>query len=245
MKKLLSTILATIVLSGCSPVAEAGKPNLNDLHWGWLDGISETPYKNDTDLLARTYMVVMDGSGSMDWDGRDQCPQIRTSRIGVAQKAIKVFADTFKDTDKIGMVEFTNGTPKYSLEFGYNQSATFVKKVNQISPNGGTPLRSAISLAFDELRKEGSRKKGHGEYHLVIVTDGDPSSSAEDPASLVRAIAKDSPIQIHTIGFCLKPGHPLNQPFLNYYQADNADSLTRSLQSVLAESKTFSNTDFQ
>ncbi|MFY0656312.1 MAG: VWA domain-containing protein [Neptunomonas phycophila] len=245
MKKLFTKLAAVgLTLAACSP-AFAGKPNLNDFHLGWLDGIVETPYKKDEDLLGRTYMIVMDASGSMNWDGRAQCPQIKDKRINVAKRAASKFAETINPNDKLGMVIFKNGTPKYTLPFAYNNGPQFASQVNRISPDGGTPLRSSVLMAFNELRKEGARKKGHGEYHLVVISDGDPSSNAENPASLVKAISKDSPIQIHSIGFCLKPGHPLNQPFLNYYQADNEASLTQSLQSVLAESKSFSNTDFQ
>lgn len=243
-KSIKTSLIAACAVLACSSAANAAQANISDFHLGWLDGINEQPYKKDSDLLARTYMVVFDGSGSMSWDGRNQCPQIRNSRISVAQDAVKTFAQGFGANDKVGMVIFEDGSSKYTLPFGYNQGDEFVRQVNNIDPDGGTPLRSSIALAFNELRKEGSRKKGHGEYHLVIVTDGDPSSSREDPKSLVNAIAKDSPIQIHTIGFCLKPGHALNQSFLNYYQVDNKASLVRSLQSVLAESDSFSNTDF-
>lgn len=245
MKKLFTKLAAVgLALAACSP-AFAGKPNLNDFHLGWLDGIVETPYKKDEDLLARTYLIVMDGSGSMDWDGRQQCPQIKDRRIDVAKRAASKFAQSIGPKDKLGMVIFEDGSPNYTLPFAYNNGSNFAKQVNGIRPDGGTPLRSSILMGFNELRKEGARKKGHGEYHLVVISDGDPSSTAEDPRSLIQAIYKDSPIQIHSIGFCLKPGHPLNQPFLNYYQADNEASLTQSLQNVLAESESFSNTDFQ
>lgn len=234
----------TVISLGAATLAVAAQPNLKDFHLGWLDGVNGVPYKNDKDLLARTYMIVMDGSGSMEWDGRGQCPRIRDSRISIAQRAATKFAQNISPDDKLGMVVFQDGTPSYTLPLAYNNGSKFASQVNGIQPSGGTPLRSAVLLAFDELRKEGAKKKGHGEYHLVIVSDGDPSNNSENPASLVKAISKDSPIQIHSIGFCLKPGHPLNQPFLNYYQADDEASLTRSLQGVLAESKSFNNMNF-
>lgn len=54
-----------------------------------------------------------------------------------------------------------------------------------------------------------------------------------------------SPIQIHTIGFCIGPDHSLNIPGRTMYKAaDNPQQLEKGLQDVLAESETFDVSDF-
>jgi len=60
------------------------------------------------------------------------------------------------------------------------------------------------------------------------------------PTDTIGAILKESPVVIHTIGFCINDKHSLNQPGLTYYKsANDPSSLRASLDEVLAESPEF------
>ena len=80
---------------------------------------------------------------------------------------------------------------------------------------------------------------GYGEYHLVIVTDGE-ANDGEDPREAVDALLAKSPVVLHTIGFCIGETHSLNQKGRVFYQsADNPEELRKGLTDVLAEATSF------
>jgi hypothetical protein len=55
----------------------------------------------------------------------------------------------------------------------------------------------------------------------------------------------ESPVVLHTIGFCIGEAHALNQPGRTYYRAaDDPGALRRGLDEVLAESPVFDLTEF-
>ena len=63
-------------------------------------------------------------------------------------------------------------------------------------------------------------------------------------AAFSRLLA-ESPVVIHTIGFCIGEKHSLNQPGrIDYRAADDPVALARGLSAVLAESPDFTVTDF-
>jgi hypothetical protein len=50
----------------------------------------------------------------------------------------------------------------------------------------------------------------------------------------------ETPIVVHTIGFCIGEDHVLNQPGRTFYlAADSREDLERGLDSVLAEAPSF------
>jgi hypothetical protein len=86
---------------------------------------------------------------------------------------------------------------------------------------------------------------GYGEYHLVVVTDGE-ANQGEDPRAIVDVITRKSPIVVHTIGFCIGQNHSLNQPGKTVYRAaDNPEDLERGLAEVLAEAPSFDAQSFK
>jgi hypothetical protein len=99
-------------------------------------------------------------------------------------------------------------------------------------------------MAFDSLTRQARAQLGYGEYHLVIVTDGyaDPD---EKPRTIVDKMLAETPIIIHTIGFCISDKHSLNQPGRILYQsATDVQSLQQGLDDVLAESPDFTAQQF-
>ena len=130
------------------------------------------------------------------------------------------------------------------LSLGADNRDAFRQAVKAVSVNASTPLRSALELAYDRLLQQGRRQLGYGEYHLVVVTDGQ-ASKGEDPTPAVNRILAESPVVVHTIGFCIGERHPLNQPGRTYYRsANNPQALQQGLEKVLAEAPDFSVTQF-
>lgn len=185
--------------------------------------------------LTRNYYVVFDGSGSMSSD--DCAGTMSKAKAGKA--ALIEFSKSVPADANLGLLVFDGRGVSERVALGKNNREQFIEKVNAVEPSSGTPLRTAIEQAYTALTKEGIRQQGYGQYNLIIVTDGE-ASGGEEPAAIVNKILRQSPILIHTIGFCIKTNHSLNQPGrIDYKSAMNVSELKASLNDVLAESKQF------
>lgn len=218
----------TIVKSPRQATPEATQPQPST-KWSWLNGVNEQPLTDTNLLLNKNYVFVFDGSGSMEGD-----------RLTIAKKAAKVFSQKLTESDLIGLVVFDyNYDSESVVPLRLNNKSAFEGAVDKIVAGGGTPLESAIESAYRMLRVQGAKQRGYGEYHIVVITDGD-ASMGQDPRDVVRHIALNSPVNIHSIGFQLKGNHSLNQQDVTmYYQADDYDGLVASFTTILAESNDF------
>jgi len=195
------------------------------------------------DLFARNYYVVLDASGSMTERGcSGDLP-----KIDAARNALVAFAESLPANANLGLQVFdARGVrEQIPLATGEANRAKFKTVLSAVRAGGGTPLHTAITQAYARLEQQGSRQLGYGEYHLVVVTDGE-ASDGQDPTGAVRLILDRSPIVLHTIGFCIGPKHSLNQPGrIIYRAADNPQQLREHLSDVLAEAPAFSVTGFK
>ena len=192
------------------------------------------------DLLRKNYYVVFDGSGSMSDIG---CSGNR-KKIDVAKTALTDFSGHVPSDANLGMMIFDNFGVSERSPLAVNNRSQFRSAVMQVYANRGTPLKSAITLAFNKLTLQAKSQLGYGEYNLVVVTDGE-ADAGENPRAIVNKIINDTPIVIHTIGFCINKKHSLNQAGKTIYKsATDVKSLRQSLQDVLAESPSFSAQQF-
>ena len=187
------------------------------------------------DLTNKNYYLVFDGSGSMS----DSDCSNGQSKIDVAKGAVVEFIKKIPDSANIGLVIF-DGRGNYERSLlANNGKGDAIQEVLRASSGGGTPLRSSIEYAYKSLSAQAARQLGYGEYHLVVITDGE-ASGGEEPRYVVQNILKNSPVVLHTIGFCIKGGHSLNQAGNTFYKsANNPDQLAIGLDSVLAETPDF------
>jgi len=177
----------------------------------------------DGDLLKENYLVVLDDSGSMK--GR---------KITQAKKALLSLAKTLPEEHNLGLV-LLNGSKSVPLGKGSRQD--FVQLVRSAEAGGGTPLRKVTTKAYELLTQKASAQRGYGNYHMIVVTDGETSDGS--PMPLVEAIVTQTSIQVHVIGFHLED-HEMNQPALVDYQtAGNSEELVRAFEAVAAETQTF------
>ena len=192
------------------------------------------------DRFALNYFVVLDGSGSMS---ETECSEGKR-KIEVARTALASFADSVPDQANLGLAVFDGRGLSERLALGAGNRDAFRQAVAAVKVNASTPLRSAMELAYDRLLEQGRRQLGYGEYHLVVVTDGH-ASKGEDPTPAVNRILAESPVVVHTIGFCIGERHSLNQPGRTYYRsANNPEALRQGLETELAEAPDFSVTQF-
>ncbi len=249
MKKLLLVAPAFLLLAACEPEQAntaddkraieniQGAQNLSHLYAGkpteysWPAIAQANNVQISASLLAQNYYLVIDGSGSMDEMG---CSGDR-KKIDVAKEAVNQFVDSIPKDANVGLLVFDDKGIGERVELSADHDAV-KQHVQNIVANGGTPLLEAMTRAYRAITQQGQKQLGYGEYHMVVVTDGE-ANTGQDPSKIVDTVLRKSPITLHTIGFCIGDGHSLNVPGLTDYRAaNNPDELLAGLQSVLAES---------
>jgi uncharacterized protein YegL len=228
-------VMAAILIVGCEPTTVQPAPASSSAppeQAGQAPPASEQS-KVDDNLLRRNFYIVFDGSGSMV---ESKCAG-GSSKIVVAKKAIIDFEKSLGAADNIALVAFDGNGNTERVLLGTNNRSAFEAHINAVNAGGGTPLYTAIKYAFDRLEEQRAKQLGYGEYHIVVVTDGE-ASDAEN--GLIDRINK-SPVVIHTVGFCIGQGHSLNQPGKTYYtDAQSPEQVQEGLKAVTAESEKFS-----
>ena len=209
--------------------------------WPFINDEQDAKAIVSDNLLSKNYYVLVDGSGSM----RVSRCSGNLSKMDAAKNALMAFGESVPAGANLGLSTFDKNGVRELMPLQQFNKKTFDTQVNSIEEGGGTPLKTSITDAYKQLTAQAKKQLGYGEYNLVIVTDGQASSS-ENPTSIVEKIIDESPVIIHTIGFCIGSDHALNKPDrVLYNQADNTAELEKGLQSVTAESEAFIITDFK
>ena len=208
------------------------------MQWPYLEeGKQPTVADN---LLASNIYIVFDASGSM---GEGGCSG-GESKIRVAKRAILEFAKSIPSQTNVGLAVFDNTGTSERVPLSPLNSERLSGTINAVRFGGGTPLSGAMRLGYKALTEQGKRQLGYGEYHLLVVTDGQANNSSE-LNRVVNKILDQSPVLIHTIGFCIDANHSLHQPGkTNYSTAKDYEGLLAGMRSVLAEAPSFSVSDF-
>lgn len=248
------SLLTVVALSACrgeeddkaqtdvaKPLPNVEVSKLSDMTWP--QNVETNAPLSSTPLMANN-MIVLDMSGSMKEEG---CSGAHPTRAAAASDALKTWMET-RTNENIGLITFSKNGLKMDAGLGQGDSHMdgLVNIINTVQPGSATPLKSAMTLAQDELEKQAVRQGGTGTYRMIIITDG-AASTGEHPGGVVRDIV-DNPanmIEIHTVGFCIKGAHSLNDPNRVFYiDAHSPEALAEGLQST-GEKSTFSDTDFK
>lgn len=218
------------------PAAAVRRWPFADAESGAVANVAFTP----ATLMASNYYVVFDASGSMS---ERQCSG-NESKLDVAKRAFAEFADKVPTDANFGLIVFGSRAIEEVVPIRQLDRATVKAAVAGVYAGGRTPLAESIDRAYQALTQQGRRQLGYGEYHLVVVTDGE--STDGNPQAVVDRLLNESPVILHTIGFCIGDTHSLNQPGrVLYRQAGNAAELAEGFASVLAEAPSFDVKSFQ
>jgi hypothetical protein len=205
--------------------------------WPFLDADVAAPSAADFDpdaVTKRNYYFVLDASGSM---GERKCSG-NERKLQVAKRALLQFAQNIPADANLGGLVFNQMGVQSLLPIGPLDPPKLRRALAGVSYGGETPLAQAIREAYAALTQRAITQLGYGEYHLVVVTDGE--ATGEDPRAVVDRLIKESPVVLHTIGFCIGEKHSLNQPGRTlYHAADSPTALEQGLQDVLAEAPSF------
>lgn len=209
--------------------------------WPFLEGEAPAPREFDpANVMKRNYYVVFDASGSMN---ERKCSG-NERKIDVAKRSLEDFAAKMPADANLGLMVFDNRGIRQLIAIAPIDRRVLASTVAQISTGGSTPLADAIGRAYRELTRRAAVQFGYGEYHLIVVTDGE--ATGEDPRGVVNRLIGQSPVVMHTIGFCIGSDHSLNQPGRTVYRAaDNPEELAQGLADVLAEAPSFTVSRFK
>lgn len=176
------------------------------------------------DVFRTNILVIFDDSSSM----RDASCTGNERKITVAREATYEFVREVPPDVNVGVVTL-NHLNQFS-GFSSGDRTGLLNLIESFSADGGTPLRSSLGHGYNILTDQARIQRGYGQYHLVVVTDGE--SGDGDPGEIARRIVQFSPIQVHAVGFCLS-GHSLNDPnYVKYHTANSPEELLRALASV-------------
>jgi hypothetical protein len=202
----------------------------------------ESPHIDMGKALTANYYLILDGSGSMT---ETECSNDQP-KMGIAIHAMEGFIAQIPEQANIGLAVFDSTGLSERVPLAAGNRKQLQQALEAVDADDSTPLRSAITLAYQQLEKQAVSQLGYGEYHLVVVTDGQAQPEDEDPREIVDTVLRESPVVIHTVGFCIGSDHALNQPGRTYYAAaDSPEALQQGLSAVLAEAPSFDATTFQ
>ncbi|VAW99946.1 hypothetical protein MNBD_GAMMA21-2425 [hydrothermal vent metagenome] len=241
-------VLAILLLASCEEVAFDADLKNAELNvpvatvspvWPFIDENESS--RISADLLRKNIYIVFDGSGSMaDRDCSGGSP-----KINVARTAFKDFLGNVPKDANVGLHIFDRQGNREVVSLGINNRDSLSEAINSVVPRSGTPLGPAIKSAYRQMTAQAKNQLGYGEYHLVVITDG-IANSGQESGAIVETILSESPVIMHTIGFCIGTRHALNKPGQVFYKAaDDRESLVVGLQGVLAESPDYAVVNFQ
>jgi Ca-activated chloride channel family protein len=251
-QKLLIASAVTLVACGKAPpqtkAQQAGSASTVDSSTSYaLRGADHSwPGEAGEDVLlvkdnkVRNFYVIFDGSGSMEETGCGDGKQ----RIVAAKQSITTFFNAVPKESNVGLLVFDSMGLREVTPLKPIDVQMLSTKINQITAGSGTPLGKSLKIAYQQLSEQGRKQQGYGEYHIVVITDGAASDKAA-MNDMVGSIVANSPINLHTIGFCLGSKHALNKKgIVNYRSASNVAELVNGLKDVLAEAESFDTTSF-
>ncbi|NCU31537.1 MAG: VWA domain-containing protein [Candidatus Moranbacteria bacterium] len=237
MKKITYFFVAIISLFiiGCQPMVSEEKAKQI------MDEIITIPIDYDGVVgeasTTRNFYFVFDQSGSMSESCSGQ------SRMNAAQKAINEFAKTIPNDVRIGLLVLgRSGAPNQIAELLPLNMATdqykseFLKHINSLRPDSGTPLVTAIKIAVDKMVDQKKSQLGYGDYRIIVITDGHAGDGDVKDAAVY---AMQYGIAIYTVGLCINFNHPLYHFSVSYTEAKDYKQLSSALQQMTAESESF------
>ncbi|MCC0034102.1 MAG: VWA domain-containing protein [Hoeflea sp.] len=155
---------------------------------------------------AFSMALVLDRSGSMDWDLDGQ------RKIDVLKSAVGGLLDQIEEADpthnyvRIGASSYnTYMTGSQKLHWLPKKTRSFV---NALPADGGTDSTEAFSWALDnvdaakEFTQHKARNGQEPQRYIVFMTDGDNNySSADTSTKILCDTAKGAGVQIYTVAF--------------------------------------------
>lgn len=125
-------------------------------------------------------VLIVDGSGSMNEPFHD------STKIAMARRSITNLANSLPPPVSIGLIDFTGCSNVVRHDFyDAGRRGELIRKVQGLSPSGGTPLARSIERA-------GNVVSGVAPATIIVVSDGKDTCSG-DPCAAARSVKAHKP----------------------------------------------------
>ncbi|HEX4338537.1 MAG TPA: VWA domain-containing protein [Polyangiaceae bacterium] len=133
------------------------------------------------DMPSVAMVLVIDRSGSMTG-----------LPLEMAKAACRATVDTLEGDDLIEVVAFDSSPIRYVKMEAARYRSRIEGDIARIQPGGGTEIRSAVDMAYQDMTVTQARRK-----HVILLTDG--RADSEGLRELVQAMLSES-ITVTTVG---------------------------------------------
>jgi Ca-activated chloride channel family protein len=133
------------------------------------------------DMPSVAMVLVIDRSGSMTG-----------LPLEMAKAACRATVDTLEGDDLIEIVAFDSSPLRYVKMQAARYRSRIEGEIARIQPGGGTEIRSAIDMAYQDMTVTQARRK-----HVILLTDG--RAESEGLRELVQAMLSEA-ITVTTVG---------------------------------------------
>ncbi len=132
-------------------------------------------------------VLVLDVSGSM------QATDYSPNRLEAAKRSAEILIESLKEKDGIGIVTFQSGATTAAYLSPYKERV--LQKLRDINlKEGQTAIGDGLALGIDMAVSIPNKKKV-----IILLSDGVNNAGVISPKEAIE-FAKDSNIQVHTIG---------------------------------------------
>ncbi len=140
--------------------------------------------EQDTDIVAKDVIVVLDTSGSMEGE-----------KIEQAREALLYVLDHLNPDDRFNIVEFSTGAREYSRDLIPAENAPdAVPWVERLEATGGTDINLALLNALDMVQPERPTM-------VLFLTDGVATEGEQDTSRIIDNIAGAAPSNVRLFSF--------------------------------------------
>ena len=185
------------------------------------------------EAIHNSTVIVLDGSGSMDENMRDERTGQVVKKMTAAKQALKGVLRQVPSDTHVGLLVFVNGRNYWAYELSALNVARMETAIDDIRHDGGTPLGAAIKIGTDALIADRKAQHGVGSYQLMVVTDGQANDT--DVMERYAPLVPQWGIRMDVIGVAMPGGkdHELARFAQSYQAADDTVKLQTALESLV------------
>ncbi len=178
-------------------------------------------------------VIVLDGSGSMDENMRDDRTGAVVKKMTAAKSALKSVLRQVPADTHVGLLVFVDGRNYWAYELGALNITQMEEAIDKIHHDGGTPLGAAIKIGTDALVADRKVQHGVGSYQLLVVTDG--QATDEGAMEHYAPLVPQWGIRMDVIGVAMPGGqdHELAKFAQSYQAADDTVKLQTALEKLV------------
>ena len=242
MKKIYIILVPVFLILSCQPQTQTHAGEQEEAEEYVEPAVITFDESQGVASTDRNFYFLFDVSGSMN----EYCARER--KIDGARTAIYQFLEKVPDDVNIGLLFLGVTDNQHGIRevvpLGKNNKEKFREAIDNIEPEGGTPLGNATYWGMQTLIDQYKKQLGYGEYRLIVITDGLASFPSEFREQL-EELRRYPFIALYGIGLCIEGDDLLKSHSLSYTDSHDYEELGKALEATIAELEQFDPTEFE